>query len=182
MIGIREGNFGKNLNSKGRKKAGKRIPREQSGYGIINKDILLRELTKDNPLPKKKIAELAGSKAKLDRTKINVVNKWVKKDDFQAELEILREQQKIRVMKRIREVEKRVDYDKLAITQDKLCNFMMQNEKLLHESVKSSSEENREEKNKVDNEISKLSTNELLSKLEKLNGQDPVIDGVIVKD
>jgi hypothetical protein len=88
----------------------------------------------------------------------------------------------IRVMKRIREVEKRVDYDKLAITQDKLCNFMMQNEKLLHESVKSSSEENREEKNKVDNEISKLSTNELLSKLEKLNGQDPVIDGVIVKD
>ena len=153
--------------------------------GKLNTDIIFHELTRRVRKPLREIAVLAGSRAKKTTELCTAVTQKIANDgDLQLRLEQHKEQQKIRALKRIAKAEKMLDYEKLAESPEKLGAFMIADERLLHDSVKLSSEE-EQAKQQDRGSVKNLSTSEieliLKEKREKIEKLNRIIEGEVIE-
>lgn len=157
--------------------------KKRKPQGRLNRQIIFDLYTKGNTT-KKEIAEKAGSLATTDEGKINSVNGVIKSSEFQLQLEVWKTEQKERALERVNDAAKHLDYQLMAEDQGKLGSFIIANERLLHEGLKMSSEDEREKQVKKGS-VNTMSTEDLetllAKKRENIKEYQNIIDGEVVK-
>ena len=147
--------------------------------GKLDRDMIFRLLTQDNPPKKKEIAVMAGSQAVTEEGKINALNNVVRSGDFQARLKEWRSEQKSRLLEGINKARDLQDFDLLDNNQAQLADFILKSERLLQESYKQ--DEDKEKGKKVVNIYLNEDSSTLMSELKKLQEQQITpIEGELV--
>lgn len=162
----------------------KKTTKKKKVQGKLDREMIFKLYTQKLPPTKLEIAKESGSLGNSDSAMIQSVSNVINSSKFQIELEEHKRMQKVRALARVQKAERLIDYEVMAADQKVLGGFLIANEKLLHESVKVSSEDERDKQKETRN-TDNMTTSEIEAILEtkkkNIARLKETIEGVIVK-
>ena len=153
--------------------------------GKLDERIIIEELLKKPRKKLKEIAVLAGSLATSEEMKSRAVTqKIASSSNIQLALEEDRNKQRMRAFRRQKKADELIDWDIVASNPALAFNIVDKSERLLHESIKSSSdviqEEKRENNNSSNMTVEQIEA-ELKKALENKKRLTSIIEGEVVE-